>query len=88
MKKILGILLTFVLMGSENSNARTIKVNSIPELQSAINSAKKGDVIELADNTYANAGLINIKTRASLFNGTVSIHAEKGKGCELSIVFG
>ena len=62
MKKILGILLTFVLMGSENSNARTIKVNSIPELQSAINSAKKGDVIELADNTYANAGLINIKT--------------------------
>ncbi len=33
-------------------------------------------------------GLINIKTRASLFNGIVSILSKKGNGCELSVVFG
>lgn len=33
-------------------------------------------------------GLINIKTRASLFNGIVSIKSKKGNGCELSVVFG
>ena len=33
-------------------------------------------------------GLLNIKTRVSLYNGTVSIHSKKGEGCELSIVFG
>jgi PAS domain S-box-containing protein len=33
-------------------------------------------------------GLINIKTRASLFNGEVTIKSTIGKGTELSIVFG
>lgn len=32
-------------------------------------------------------GLMNIKTRASLFNGEVSIITSPGKGCELRIVF-
>ncbi len=36
----------------------------------------------------AGVGLLNIKTRVSLFNGNVSIHSKKGEGCELSIVFG
>ena len=36
----------------------------------------------------AGVGLLNIKTRVSLFNGNVSIHSKKGEGCELSIVLG
>ena len=33
-------------------------------------------------------GLLNIKTRVSLYNGNFSIHSKNGEGCELSIVFG
>ena len=40
------------------------------------------------EKASSGVGLINIKTRASLFNGIVSILSKKGKGCELSIVFG
>ena len=32
-------------------------------------------------------GLLNIKTRASLFNGEVRINSSPGKGCELRILF-
>ncbi len=32
-------------------------------------------------------GLMNIKTRASLFNGAVTILSSPGKGCELRVVF-
>jgi signal transduction histidine kinase len=32
-------------------------------------------------------GLMNIKTRASLYNGKVSIQSSPGNGCELCIVF-
>jgi PAS domain S-box-containing protein len=32
-------------------------------------------------------GLLNIKTRASLYNGNVSIISSPGKGCELKIIF-
>jgi signal transduction histidine kinase len=32
-------------------------------------------------------GLLNIKTRASLFNGDVSIVSSPGKGCELKVLF-
>ncbi len=31
-------------------------------------------------------GLMNIRTRASLFNGTVSIRSSPGQGCELSVI--
>lgn len=32
-------------------------------------------------------GLINIQTRASLFNGKVNIISSPGNGCELTVVF-
>ncbi|MEO6548272.1 MAG: PAS domain S-box protein [Ferruginibacter sp.] len=32
-------------------------------------------------------GLLNIKTRASLFNGTMSVISSPGKGCELKVSF-
>ncbi|HMI77749.1 MAG TPA: ATP-binding protein, partial [Ferruginibacter sp.] len=32
-------------------------------------------------------GLMNIKTRASLFNGDVTIISSPGKGCELKVMF-
>ena len=32
-------------------------------------------------------GLVNMKTRASLFNGELSILSSPGKGCELKVVF-
>jgi hypothetical protein len=40
--------------------AKTIEVKTIPALQSAINIAKAGDIIILANNKYADAGLIKI----------------------------
>jgi len=40
------------------------------------------------DKVSGGVGLINIKTRASLFNGIVSILSKKGEGCELSVAFG
>jgi len=55
-------LIAFILLGTANSIAETIKVNTIPELQAAIKAAKKGDIIILADNTYSNTGTINIGT--------------------------
>jgi len=62
MKKTLITLCLLVLIVNFKSFAATIKVNTIPELQNAIKIAKKGDIIILADNTYANAGTINIGT--------------------------
>jgi len=62
MKNTLLTLIAFILIGTSNSIAETIKVNTIPELQAAIKAAKKGDVIILADNTYSNTGTINIGT--------------------------
>jgi len=32
-------------------------------------------------------GLMNIKTRASLFNGDIAIISSPGKGCELRVLF-
>jgi signal transduction histidine kinase len=32
-------------------------------------------------------GLMNIKTRASLFNGKVSVNSSPGYGCELKVIF-
>ena len=32
-------------------------------------------------------GLMNIKTRASLYNGKVTIHSSPGNGCEINIAF-
>ena len=62
MKNTLISICLFLLVGNFNSFAATIKVNSIPELKAAIQVAKKGDIIILADNTYSNAGTINIST--------------------------
>jgi signal transduction histidine kinase len=36
---------------------------------------------------YEGVGLMNIKTRASLYNGKVTINSTPGNGCELCIVF-
>ncbi len=54
--------LTMHTVFAQNNNARSINVNSVAELQAAINNAKKGDVIILADNTYTNIGVIKIGT--------------------------
>jgi signal transduction histidine kinase len=32
-------------------------------------------------------GLMNIRTRAALYNGRVTIVSEPGKGCELNVIF-
>lgn len=60
MKNTLITICLFLVMGNFNSFAAVIKVSTIPELKAAIQVAKKGDVIILADNTYTNAGTINI----------------------------
>ena len=59
MKNLLSLSM-LILLNALTVHAGLVKVKSIAELQSAINASKKGDVIELADNTYANAGQIKI----------------------------
>ncbi len=59
MKKLF-CLLVLIQLNALIVHAALIQVKSIAELQLAINAAKKGDVIELEDNTYANTGLIKI----------------------------
>ena len=58
MKNLILVILT--VFNSIVTYAKTIEVNTIPELQSAINAAKSGDIISLADNKYPDAGLIKM----------------------------
>lgn len=56
MKKYL--ILALLIIGTTHLSAKTITVTSLPDLQTAINNAKPGDVILLADGTYtANADI-------------------------------
>lgn len=62
--KLTSFLVCFILLIFSkpiNADAATINVSSITALQSAINRAKSGDVIILANNTYINS-TINIST--------------------------
>ena len=59
MKNLLSLSM-LVLLNVFMVNAEIVKVKSVAELQSAIDAAKKGDVIELSDNSYSNIGQIKI----------------------------
>jgi hypothetical protein len=70
--RIIFSLLLFLIY-TNNSYAATINVNSIASLQTAINNAKSGDEIVLANNTYTNSnftiGTSNIIVRAATSGG-------------------
>ena len=71
MKKLFACSI-LILLNIITVHAGIIKVKSIAELKSAIDKAKKGDVIELADNTYASTGLIKIEANGITVKATTA----------------
>ena len=62
------ILLTLIFLYAGKNFAANITVASIAELQNAINQAKPGDVIQLADGVYTTTANIIIITAGHIFN--------------------
>jgi Chondroitinase B/Carbohydrate binding module (family 6) len=65
------------------SQAATRVVTSISALQSALNSAAPGDVIELADGSYSTSSTINI-SKAGSASAPITIQAEHVGGATIS----
>jgi poly(beta-D-mannuronate) lyase len=59
----LMVIISFIFIGY--ASARTIKVTSLPELQSAIDGAMAGDVIILANGTYTSVNDIIISNKGT-----------------------
>jgi len=82
--KIFNVLLFFLLLASPAIVlADTINVNSIDALQSAINKAKPGDVIVLADGVYPAATDIVIDRKGTK-DAPITIAAQTAGGAEIS----
>lgn len=81
MKKFLLLLLSTAL--TVYSWADTIKVNSIPSLQSAVNSAKPGDIIIVASGKYIADESIFIKV-AGTAGKHIIIQSEKPQSAEIA----
>lgn len=71
----------------KHANASKVKITLEQASERIILSIKDNGVG--FDNTkkHDGVGLMNIKTRASLFNGEVEVIASPGKGCELKVAF-
>ncbi len=65
MSRMFSVLILLCVLAntsmSLNVKGKVIKVKSVSELQSAINSANKGDSIVLADGLYKDAGIVELK---------------------------
>jgi len=77
---LLNLLLIFSI--TSVINAETIKVNSIPSLQQAINNALPGDVIIVANGSYTTTESIVIAVKGTK-EKPVSIKAETRGGVEI-----
>jgi poly(beta-D-mannuronate) lyase len=82
MRKFLVILIVSVFAG-EKSLANTIKVSSIAALQEAINTAKPGDIILVADGLYTTTEDIRI-SQAGTAGKPITIAAEHGGAATIS----
>lgn len=63
--KVGSLLIFFLLLSSQALLADTVKVSSIVDLQVAIDKAKPGDLILLADGVYTTVKDITVKNRGS-----------------------
>jgi PAS domain S-box-containing protein len=71
----------------KHAAAQKVIVNLVKDNKKTLLSIKD-DGVGFDTSAKANGvGLLNIKTRASLFNGEVSIISAPGKGCELRVLF-
>jgi poly(beta-D-mannuronate) lyase len=87
MNKLLLFASILFLSVSASINAETIKVNSVSSLQQAINKARPGDVIVVANGTYTTSESIVIGNKGSM-EKPIAIRAETRGGAEISGVKG
>ncbi|HEV8286464.1 MAG TPA: polysaccharide lyase 6 family protein [Chitinophagaceae bacterium] len=83
MKKYLLAILALILFTSGKLVANTIVVSSIAELQHAIDNAKPGDMILLADGVYTTAGDISIN-KAGTAKQPITISAQHVGAAEIT----
>jgi poly(beta-D-mannuronate) lyase len=86
MKKYLAVLVVSIIVVGD-SLAATIKVSSIAALQQAINDAKPGDIILVADGLYTTTQDIKI-SQAGTADKPITIAAEHGTAATISGVGG
>ena len=65
-KRIMMIVLTIVALSVNNIKAATINVTSVSALQTAINNANSGDIINLANGHYTNNNINISKTNITV----------------------
>jgi poly(beta-D-mannuronate) lyase len=76
-------LLCFLILGTSHIHSQSIKVNSIPSLQQAINNASPGDVIVLASGLYSTTESIAISKKGTK-EKPIRIVAETIGGVEIT----
>ncbi|MGG9962773.1 PAS domain S-box protein [Ferruginibacter sp. SUN106] len=71
----------------KHAHAEKIMVHLTQENEKTILSVKDDGIGFDTSKKPGGVGLMNIKTRASLFNGEVTIISSPGKGCEVKVIF-
>ena len=71
----------------KHAAAQKVIVHLVNDNEKALLSIKDDGIGFDTSKKAKGVGLLNIKTRASLFNGEVSIISFPGKGCELRVLF-
>ncbi len=80
---IISLIFNLFLPGRTSSDAEIVKVNSLVSLQQAINNAKPGDRIMVANGVYTTIESINI-SRQGTAEKPIVIEAESIGGVEIS----
>ncbi|NII27637.1 hypothetical protein HB364_21320 [Pseudoflavitalea sp. X16] len=83
MKQISALLSLLLLMSGGNLFAKTILVKSLPALQTAIDHAKPGDVIMVADGVYTTTANITIRNSGTA-SQPITIIAQKTGAAEVT----
>jgi len=81
--KVLVLLLLFGFILCEKTSAKTIRVSSVADLRMAINKAKPGDIIMLADGTYTATDDIIIINKGTE-HAPITITTERIGGAEIT----
>jgi poly(beta-D-mannuronate) lyase len=83
MKQISALLSLLLLMSGGNLLAKTILVKSLPALQTAIENAKPGDVIMVAEGVYTTTANITIRNSGTA-SQPITIIAQKTGAAEIT----